>query len=489
MAGAAGSELAAAVARAGGLGFLGAAAWTPEQLASEWTKAQGLLADDADSAHSAIGIGLLNFINNTRPEILLAAIDCRPRAIWLSFGEYAGAATRIKEAGIKLVCQVQSLEQAVEAVERGADVIVVQGSESGGHGASHAALFCLVPEAVDVVAEACAERGISPVIPVAAAGGIADGRQIAAALALGATGVVVGTRLVATPESTYHDKYKELYVQAASDAHAQPSTLRTTVYDEIDGRPWPKGVDGRYIRNTFTEQHAPLTPLPQQERDRFRDVIKAANSAAAFDGNIASSLAGQGLGFIAKVEPAEQVITRLVNDARAQLASLRSYVKIVNLLLAARCSTVVPREQTDLHMESPQDKVVSIYKSFEAGNLEGVLSRLPDDFVAHVYGKDAGLPWGGEFHGKDELVQGFLAPLAQHTKTNSLQVTHLAQTTGRVFTELKWDAVCHGIPLVIDHEVHMWEIRSNEVVVLHHYAHPDKELASLLQALSNPMPA
>ncbi|KAK9824221.1 hypothetical protein WJX72_008626 [[Myrmecia] bisecta] len=147
------------------------------------------------------------------------------------------------------------------------------------------------------------------------------------------------------------------------------------------------------------------------------------------------------------------------------------------------------KRRTVPHMESTQDKVVGMYKSFAAGNQEGILSRLPDDFVAHVYGKDAGMPWGGDFHGKDAFVQGFLAPLAQHTKTNSLQVTHLAETTGRIFTELKWDARFHGTPLVIEHVVHMWEIRGNEVAVFHHYSYADKDLASLLQALSNPVPA
>ncbi|KAK9815297.1 hypothetical protein WJX72_001235 [[Myrmecia] bisecta] len=94
-----------------------------------------------------------------------------------------------------------------------------------------------------------------------------------------------------------------------------------------------------------------------------------------------------------------------------------------------------------------------MYKSFQAGDVEGIVSRLPDDFVAHVYGQDAGLPWGGDFHGKNGLVQGFLAPLAQHTKTNSLQVTHLAETTDRIFAELKWDTVCHGVPLLVEHEM------------------------------------
>lgn len=133
----------------------------------------------------------------------------------LSFGDPSPFSAQIRSAGAKLICQVQSLAQASEAAAAGAHILVAQGTEAGGHGASRTTLT-LVPEIVDAF----------PNIPVVAAGGIADGRGLAAALMLGAEGVLMGTRFYASQEAEGHPAAKQRIVDASGD-----STVRSIVFD------------------------------------------------------------------------------------------------------------------------------------------------------------------------------------------------------------------------------------------------------------------
>ena len=173
-------RLAAAVSRAGGFGIIGGgygdAAW---------------LAREMDAAGDArVGVGFITWSMARQPRLLDLVLERRPPAVMLSFGEVQPHADRIKAAGALLICQVQTLEQARQAVAQGADVLVAQGAEAGGHGISRGT-FPLVPAVVDVAGD----------IPVAAAGGIADGRGVAAALMLGADGVLMGSRFYASQEA------------------------------------------------------------------------------------------------------------------------------------------------------------------------------------------------------------------------------------------------------------------------------------------------
>jgi nitronate monooxygenase len=129
------------------------------------------------------------------PEALDLALETQPAAVMLSFGDPTMFAPRIKAAGSTLICQVQSVAGATTAAEAGADVIVAQGRDAGGHAGMMRGTMGLVPAVVDAVAP----------IPVVAAGGIADGRGLAAALSLGAAGVLMGTRFAATRESLQSD--------------------------------------------------------------------------------------------------------------------------------------------------------------------------------------------------------------------------------------------------------------------------------------------
>ncbi len=179
----AGGRLAAAVSRAGGLGLIGGGYGD-----AEWLEREFAAAED-----SRIGCGFITWSLATQPHLLDLVLAHAPAAVVLSFGELEPFAERIKAAGAKLICQVQTLALAREAVAAGADVVVAQGAEAGGHGFERAT-FTLVPEIADYLAHA------APDTLLVAAGGIADGRGLAAALMLGADGVLVGSRFLASTE-------------------------------------------------------------------------------------------------------------------------------------------------------------------------------------------------------------------------------------------------------------------------------------------------
>ncbi len=140
----------------------------------------------------------------------------------LSFGDLRPFADRLRAAGVPLTAQVQSLDHARQALDAGADLIVAQGGEAGGHGMSVRSTFTLVPDVVDLVAAR------SPDTLVVAAGGVADGRGLAAALALGADGALVGTRLWASAEALVSPRAHQRAIQASGD-----DTFRTRVYDVV----------------------------------------------------------------------------------------------------------------------------------------------------------------------------------------------------------------------------------------------------------------
>src|SRR5262245_53105431 len=191
-----GGRLAAAISHAGGLGLLGGGYGDGDWLDREWQRA----------GNARIGCGFITWSLAKRPQVLERALTHRPAAIMLSFGDPRPFAPAIRNAGARLICQVQTLPQAREAVEAGADVIVAQGTEGGGHGMSEP-LFTLLPQVVD----AC------PGAVVVAAGGIADGRGMAAALMLGAQGVLMGTRFYASQEAEGHAEAKRRIVEAEGD--------------------------------------------------------------------------------------------------------------------------------------------------------------------------------------------------------------------------------------------------------------------------------
>ncbi len=292
MDGVAGGRLAGAVSRAGGLGLVGGGYADPVWLERE--------LDDVGDAH--VGVGFISFALAARPAALTIALERRPVAIQLSFGDPAPFVDAIKAAGAKVICQVTRRDEAIRAAECGADVIVAQGQDSGGHGRSGRGTISLVPAVADAVAP----------LPVVAAGGIGDGRGLAAALVLGASGVTLGTRLLASVEAVNDEASDALLVARGGD-----DTVRTSAIDVVRGPAWPAGHDGRVVRNRLTDRWSEISSSPTEleaQRAAYR-------SSAEDDYTIRALWAGEALDMVDAIEPAGTIIARIVQEARRALHS------------------------------------------------------------------------------------------------------------------------------------------------------------------------
>jgi nitronate monooxygenase len=305
MGGVSGGDLARAVSEAGGLGLIGGGYCDPHfgYGSPEWFEAQF----DAAGNHK-VGVGFITWSLAQHPESLDVVLARNPAAVMLSFGEIAPFADRIKACGAKLVCQVQTLSGAKEAVEMGADVIVAQGTEAGGHGSSGRTVFSLVPAVVDAVGK----------VPVLAAGAVSDGRGLAAALMLGASGVLVGTRFFAAEEASGLPRAKQRIVEAGGD-----QTLRTRVFDIARDLPWPQHYTGRAIENVFSDawhgREAGLETALAAERLRYAEAAK--------EGDIATSVvfAGEGIDLVRDVRPAREIVRSMADEAEALLSGAASF--------------------------------------------------------------------------------------------------------------------------------------------------------------------
>jgi nitronate monooxygenase len=308
MALATGGALTATCAQAGALGLLGGGygdlAWTQR----EYTLATELLKSDAAS-HARLGCGFITWKLDENAEALDWVLTQKPCAIMLSFGDPRPYATRIADAGAQLICQVQRLDQVAQAIEAGASVIVAQGGEAGGHGANALegrSTFTLVPEVADYLA------AHAPNTLLLAAGGVADGRGLAAALMLGADGVLVGSRLWATTESLAATGAKTQATHTSGDG-----TARSQVFDILRRKNWPAPYDFRAIRNDLhraLENDIPgLKANPEPARASYDAGIKAADFSRAH------ATAGEAVGLIADVPNAREVIARMTQQAHALL--------------------------------------------------------------------------------------------------------------------------------------------------------------------------
>lgn len=290
----AGGELAAAVSRAGGLGLIGGGYGD-----REWLARQFALAGDA-----RVGCGFITWSLHRQRELLEVALDHDPAAVMLSFGELSPFAERIAASDAHLMCQVQNRRQARAALDAGADVLVAQGTEAGGHGYGTRSTMTLVPELADLVAA----RGLT--LPVLAAGGVADGRGLAAALMLGAAGVLVGTRFYATTEALSTPQARAEMVAATGD-----ETCRTTVYDRLRRYPWPHGHTMSVLRNDLTDRWAGAEHELDQQLDAA--ITEYREAVAARDYTIANVTVGQNVGLISTVTSAGEVVSRMVEQAAA----------------------------------------------------------------------------------------------------------------------------------------------------------------------------
>lgn len=291
MAGVAGGALAGAVSQAGGLGLIGGGYIDGDWIEREW----------AAAGNARVGIGFITWRLDRMPAALDAALAHRPAAVMLSFADPAPYLGRIHDAGSLAICQVQTVEAARAAAGAGADVIVAQGADAGGHGASRGT-FALVPAVVDAVGA----------VPVVAAGGVGDGRGLAAALAMGAAGVLVGSRFYATREALARDAAKQRAVEESGDR-----TVQSSVFDRARGFDWPTPFRLRTLRNSFTERwHG-----REAEMDGALEAIRAGYARATEAGDLAEApvVVGEATDLIRDVPPAGELVRRLVREAEAAL--------------------------------------------------------------------------------------------------------------------------------------------------------------------------
>lgn len=296
-----GGRLAAAVSQAGGLGSFGG---IHRSEGPDWVRRHVELVRAA--TERPFGVGFISAFIPAYEKHFEAALTARVPVIALSFGEFEPWLGKAKTAGAIVMCQVQTMDSARAAVAAGADILVAQGNEAGGHTGT----MNLLPLLVGIV-EAF------PDVPVLAAGGIASGRALAAVLAAGGDGAWVGTGFLATHECVeVSDDYKRLIV--ASDGE---DTVFTRAYDIVSGAPWPKGIGERVRRNAFTDEWQNRDDEVLKKRQQI-----AAELAKSPGPDRAAVLYGQSAGAIQAIRSAGDVLRQISGDAerilRARAATL-----------------------------------------------------------------------------------------------------------------------------------------------------------------------
>src|ERR1700730_5749241 len=295
----AGARLVTAVSEAGGFGILGGGYGEQVWLERGTAKLKQCTAP--------FRVGCITWSLARRPKLLDIALSARPRAIMLSFGDPKPFAPRIKAAGALLICQVQDEEMALMALDAGADILVAQGTEAGGHGASRTTID-IVPAVVDLAAGR---------VPVAAAGGIGDGRGLAAMMMLGASGVLLGTRFYASQEADGADEAKRIICAARSG-----SSVRGIIFDLSRNNVWPAPFNGRCLINDHARRWA------GRELELLQNVktvaAEYADAKAAGNFDIAAVIAGEAVGLIHDVPPAAEIVDRIVAEADQILLGRRN---------------------------------------------------------------------------------------------------------------------------------------------------------------------
>jgi nitronate monooxygenase len=291
MGGASGGALAAAVSNGGGLGLVGGGRSDQDWLDRE-------LAIVSAETDRPWGVGFLSWA--VGPRLVEHALEYRPHAVMLSFGDPRPLAQAVKWAGVKLIIQVTDLAEARQALATGADVIVAQGTEAGGHGGTRSTLP-FVPVVADLAGPT----------PVLAAGGIADGRGLAAALALGASGALIGTRFLATLEALIDPAAVKAILEGSGE-----DTERNRVLDIARGAPWPARYTGRAVRTAFIDRWRGREDDLESDA-AARDAYRAA--AARGDPEAVTAFASEAIDLITEVAPAADLVAAIAREAEEAL--------------------------------------------------------------------------------------------------------------------------------------------------------------------------
>jgi NAD(P)H-dependent flavin oxidoreductase YrpB (nitropropane dioxygenase family) len=288
-------DLVSAVSNAGGLGAMGCHGLPPERIRAG---AEAIRA----KTNKPFALNFLLFC--VQEDALAAALQLRPAVIAYAWPrpeqDLKPFIDRAHDAGAKVTFMVGSVPEAVRAAKAGADIIIAQGTEGGGH-VSWQASLPLIPSIIDAVAP----------VPVLAAGGIADGRGLAAALALGADGALLGTRFLASVESPLHPNFKQAIVD--TDAH---DTLLSEIPDVAAGLVWP-GAMSRSKRNGFIARWAGREWALRQNQAQALADVQAARKAGDID-NAPLSM-GQDCGLIHDIAPAAELVARIAREAEVIL--------------------------------------------------------------------------------------------------------------------------------------------------------------------------
>jgi enoyl-[acyl-carrier protein] reductase II len=286
------AELAAAVSNAGGLGIIGAGQMPAEKLKQEIDKTRTLTT-------RSFGVNLMLLASNVE-ELVEVILEEKVPVVTTGAGSPGAYIGSFKEKGIKVLPVVPSVALAQRMERAGADAVIVEGTEAGGH-IGELTTLVLVPQVVDAVN-----------IPVIAAGGIADGRGFVAALALGAKGVQMGTRFICTTECTVHENFKQKIVKAKD---------RDTV---VTGR--STGHPVRCLKNKLTREFERLERegASVEELERL-GTGKLRQAALEGDMEFGSVMAGQCAGLVKSVKPAAEVILEIIEEAKKVLKDLEQF--------------------------------------------------------------------------------------------------------------------------------------------------------------------
>ena len=294
---AASPELAGAVCNAGGLGSIAAIYGSPEGVRASVERLRELT--DRPFAVNHV-VPVLN------EESFACTLDARPRVISTSLGDPGDLVQRAHDAGALVIHQVHTVQQAEAAADRGVDAIIAQGSEAGGQGlALGVGTMALIPQVVDAV---------SP-IPVLAAGGIADGRGLAAALVLGAQGVNIGTRFVASHEAASDDPWRQLVLSGRSE-----DVVRFEEWQEIfpAEKPGAYSFAPRVLRSPFVDEWRGRADAVREAAPRLREELSALVREQRIDKVL--PFGGQTVGLIHDIAPAAQIVHEIVSEAERALA-------------------------------------------------------------------------------------------------------------------------------------------------------------------------
>jgi nitronate monooxygenase len=294
----AGAELAAAVSAAGGLGLIGGqGSREHSETQADWLREQIRAVRARTDRPFGVGFVLPFLWAFGQEDLPGVALEEKVAAVAYSFGDPTPYVAAAHEAGAKVLVQVQTVALARRAVAAGVDVVVAQGSDGGGH-IGEIGTLSLVPAVVDAAAG----------VPVIAAGGITDGRGLAAVLMLGAEGAWLGTRFVACEEWAGGEWRSAAVVAAGTD-----DTILTLAYDRVWGLPFPAGIAGRVVRNAFTEEWRGREAEIVARIADLRPRVDAAQETG--DAAVGAVWAGQGAGLIHSVEPAGVIVRRIVEEA------------------------------------------------------------------------------------------------------------------------------------------------------------------------------